>query len=62
MSALHFGNPRLTLGEKGAPITFGKGAIANALHVLTFIAADGLEYILTFDDAESVENIAVGAI
>ena len=58
-NGLSFGNPNFSFGD---PITSSKGAIANALYVLTFIAADGLEYILTFDDAESVENIAVGAI
>ena len=58
-NGLSFGNPNFSFGD---PITSSKGAIANALRVLTFIAADGIEYILTFDDEIGVESIAVGAI
>lgn len=42
MSALHFGNPRLTLGEKGAPITFGKGVLVPPAGYQLLKGPDGL--------------------
>lgn len=62
MKSVIFGDPCLRMSKRSRSFTFGKGSRLRLMTILTFMADDGVEYILTFYDADGLENVAVGEI